>query len=115
MLEGSYALGLAEAEEPKQQQGRGWVAIWSARSRKLLVSWRVAGHDAIEVLRAFQPGDRSPVNLVYPRMAVISLSKRLDDLQAGPITLTSLHYASPKPARMDLIQTQARDLIQRWK
>ncbi len=54
-LEGSYPLGLAEEEEPERQQGPGWVAIRSARTRKLLVSWKVSGHEAIEVLQGFPP------------------------------------------------------------
>ena len=114
-LEGSYALGLAEEEEPERQQGPGWVAIRSARSRKLLVSWKVSGHEAIDIVQGFTPENRPGVNLVYPRMAVISLSKKLESARPNAITLTSLHYASPKPMSMDQIQMQAQELIQRWK
>ncbi len=114
-LEGSYPLGLAEAEEPERQEGPGWVAIRSTRSRKLLVSWKVLGHEAIEVVQSFQPGQPSRVNLVYPRMAVISLSTRLELAKVGRTRLTSLHYASPKPMEMEQIQARAQELIQRWQ
>jgi hypothetical protein len=114
-LEGSYPLGLAEDEEARREQGPGWVAIRSARSGKLLVCWKVSGHEAIEVLHGFSPENRARVNLVYPRMAVISLSRRLDLAGADALTLASLHYASPNPMRLAQIQSRAQELIQRWK
>jgi hypothetical protein len=115
LLEGSYPLGLTEAEESVRQQGLGWVAIRSARTQKLLVSWKVSGHEAIEVLQGFPPENRSGVNLVYPRMAVISLSRKVDSTRADPTTLTSLHYASPNPMGMEQIQRRAQQLIQQCK
>jgi hypothetical protein len=112
VLEGSYPLGLAEAEEPEQEQGPGWVAIRSARSRKLLISWKGSGYEAIEVLQRFHPEAPSCVNLVHPRMAIISLSKKLVVGAVDAIRLTSLHYASPHPMGMDQIQRRAQELIQ---
>ena len=54
-----------------------------------------------------------PVNLVYPRMAVISLHHRIELPRADAITLSSLHYASPHPMSMARIQLRAKQLIRR--
>jgi hypothetical protein len=113
-VEGSYPLGLAEAETAQRSQGSDWVAILSGRSRQLLVSWKVAGHERIDVAESFDPGKRTRVNLVQPRSAVISLSMRLTAGRSGTFTLASLHYASPKPTGMAQIQQSAKRLIERW-
>nr|MBA3297545.1 hypothetical protein [Acidobacteriota bacterium] len=55
------------------------------------------------------------VNLVHARAAVISLSATLAPGGPGAFTLTSLHYASPKPQPMKQIHRQAKTLIERWK
>jgi hypothetical protein len=113
-LEGSYPLGLLEGEEAERRTGPTWMAIRSTRSGNLLVSWRVAGHETIRVAHDFDPKKRTRVNLVHPRTAVLSLSKRLDLSTGGTFTLTSLHYASPKPAEMEQIQAQAEKLLRQW-
>ncbi len=112
-MEGSYALGLAEGEETEKQVGEGWLALRS-KEGKLVVSWRVAGHEKAEVVRAFGPAKQESVNIVYPRMAMVSLSKKIgkDEKQ---VTLVSLHYASPRPMGMEKIQEKAGELLKKWQ
>lgn len=115
VLEGSYSLGLAEDEDVESEQSPGRIAIRSTRTRTLLVSWAVSGHETVEVLTGFPPEDKPRVNLVHPRMAVVSLSKKVAVASADTLTLTSLHYASSKPMRMGQIQARAQELIKTWK
>ena len=114
LVEGSYALGLREGEEPERRVGPTWAAIRLLQSGKLLVSWRVAGHDSIRVAHEFDSTKRSRINLVYPRTAVLSLAKRLVPARENMIALASVHYASSRPAGMEEIQVQAGKLIGRW-
>ncbi|MDO8539223.1 MAG: DUF2264 domain-containing protein [Opitutaceae bacterium] len=114
-IEGSHALGLADREEVDRVPGADWTAIRSRRSGKLLVGWKISGHEAIDVVQDFDPKKEPRVNLVDPRVAVLSWSKQFKGVAAGStIELTSLHYASPKPEPMERIYAHAARLIRRW-
>lgn len=115
VVEGSYPLGLAVGAEAEKQAGPDWLALRSAAGGTLLVSWRLAGHDRIEVAGNFDPAHQANVNLVYPKVAVITLSRALDRAAGtGPLVCTSLHYASRRPAPMADIQRRARELMAIW-
>ncbi|HXG56913.1 MAG TPA: DUF2264 domain-containing protein [Vicinamibacterales bacterium] len=113
-VEGSYPLGLAEGEDEEQRQGAGWMSIRSRRSGALLVSWTLTGHERLHTASHFDPARRTRVNVVHPRVSVISLSTRLEPGVSDVVRLTSLHYASPKPEGMTQIHERAKTLITRW-
>jgi hypothetical protein len=48
-------------------------------------------------------------------VAVISLSTRFELAKADSMTLTTLHYASPRPMRRARIHARARELMQHYE
>jgi len=89
-VEGSYALGLQEGEDPARgaQAGRMWMR--SAQSGLAVESWNDGGWQRMEAVESFDESGRKNVNAIYPRMMVITLRAKL---RAGKTELASRHYA----------------------
>jgi hypothetical protein len=104
VLEGSYALGLAEDEDYERQDVPQGLAIQSARGDRQIVAISSVGYESVEV--ELQEG----VNIVYPRAAVLVLHARTT---GQPLRLTSLHFATLKPPALDEIERRMRELRDR--
>lgn len=101
ILEGSAALGL-EANESLVHggghtsghgEGHNERIVHAARSGHA-IAVRAHSGQTIEVIHSFDEQKQEGVNVIYPRMTVLSLKTVAS---GGPQTLKSTHYASPKP------------------
>jgi hypothetical protein len=110
ILEGSYALGLATGTRVQEQRGSNWMALTAAASTESLVSWNLSGYEKIEQVNKFPGQKDATANLVYPAFAVISFLRRMRIASRAALTLKTLHYASPKPLRLDSIRRKAKAL-----
>ncbi len=113
-VEGSHALGMEEGEVPHRREGPGWLALHSARSKQLLVSWYGVGYGRVEVAESFDPERRTRVNLVHPRAAVMAFVHPVDALWIGLMDFTTIHYAGLAGADLETLHAQAKTLIDRW-
>jgi hypothetical protein len=111
VLEGSYALGLAADEEAEVQRGEGWLAVRSTKTGCGLVTWKLAGHDGLDVASSFDPEKRTGVNVVYAKSAVITLRSKLS---AGEVRLACLHYASPRPMATEDVLMHGARIVAEW-
>ncbi len=103
IIEGSYALGLPSSKEVQTTSAGKFTAI-SAKTGKLAV-WPIKGYPQPTVTTRF--GGRADVNVIHPRMAVLTLGAKL----ALGQPYISLWYASPKPMSDDEITAKASAII----
>lgn len=109
MMEGSYPMGLGEGEEVASNSIDERMLLRSAKRGALVATWKGRAFDSFEITRSV--GEQTRVNLIYPRMAVITMKGRI----TGPkMTLTSLHYASAKPIEEKLMLEQAKEMMAKW-
>jgi hypothetical protein len=111
VLEGSSGLGVQSPEEIEGEHGRQWRCIRSSKSGHAVASWALAGHDTSRTAIDFDEKGGAGVNLVYPHVAVVTLTGALP---AGRSTFASLNYASPKPLDAAALHQRASELIQLW-
>jgi hypothetical protein len=109
LIEGSYALGLGRDDKYDSESGQRVRSIRSGE--KLLVTWNVAGYEALEIADHFGQSGDAPVNIVYPRMAVISL---MGKVMKERLTLVSAHYASARALPLAEVMQRGRELVARW-
>jgi hypothetical protein len=104
--EGSYPLGLGEGEKYEEEEGKGWRSVREPNSGRLLMAWPIAGFESSRVVEEFGDGERR-VNLMWPRMAVVTL---VGSLKGKSQTFESLHYASPRPMKVETIEQRAKGM-----
>lgn len=107
-VEGSYPLGLGRGESAERQDLSHGVSLRTPGNGALLAGFNVNGYDRINVTESFGKDASGPVNLISPRMAVITLRA---PLRAGRNVLESMHYASPNPLPRQEIIRQAMNLM----
>jgi hypothetical protein len=115
VLEGSAALGLEADQEPIVRAGPDGASqiLSSQRSGYTIVTWSIDGFDkTIAAASTFGEDrrQRATTNLIYPRCAVNTLTAVLS---ARPLTVRSLHYATPRPADLEGLFAGARAIIHR--
>ena len=72
-----------------------------------IAAWNVSGYAAPEIVEWFDETKQTRVNIVHPRMAVLTLVAPID----GPrMKVASLTYASPKPMAADELEKRAAEL-----
>jgi len=103
-VEGSYALGLGENELFEGEQVPNGQYIHALESGFAIFSRSYTGHEHAELTEYFGESGRTNVNIVSPRMVVNTLRA---PLTAAEMTLSSVHYASPKPLPKTQIMLQA--------
>ncbi|MBA3514583.1 MAG: hypothetical protein H0T77_09440, partial [Pyrinomonadaceae bacterium] len=108
IVEGSYPLGLMSGEKLEQDNAAAWQLIRSSSNGHLIVTWNVAGYEKIEVTTSFDEDSPRSVNAVYRYMAVNALRA---NVAATRISLTSLHYASPRPFNKREILLRGAQLV----
>lgn len=111
LLEGSYALGLAAPDDAEQESGEGWRSIRSRKRGAIVAAWALTGFDGTALMRTFEPNGDTRINLVYPHVAVATLT---GELSAGKITLASLYYANPKPLDRDSLHARAAEISKQY-
>lgn len=107
-VEGSYPLGLGQGESAEREVLSHSVLLRSPNSGAFLAGFKMSGYDRIDVVESFGKDASGPVNLISPRMAVITLRA---PLRPGRNVLESLHYASPRPLPRLEILRQALNLM----
>jgi hypothetical protein len=108
LLEGSYALGLRNGEQPARRPAADGLVLQSRQSGLLVAAWPLRGFDSTDVAQVFDDSGRHDLNVIHPANAVITL---LGQVTAQAITLASIYYASPKPLPPDELQARARAFI----
>jgi hypothetical protein len=111
ILEGSHALGLQEGELVEERHARSWQCIRSPRSGHCLLTWNLDGYGHLSVVESFEESRRTRVNIIYPRMAVNTLTGRVP----GRVRFASLHYASPRPLKLEAILRRGEELAAGWR
>jgi hypothetical protein len=110
LVEGSYPLGLTvegNYNDPAIAGGRMLRAVNSAHA---IAAWGISGYVEPQVVEWFDESKQMRVNIVHPRMAVLTLVAPI----AGKTTKVScLTYASPKPLSVEEIAKRAQDLMVR--
>ena len=89
-VEGSYALGLQEGEDPARGAQARHMWMRSATSGLAIESWIDGGWEKMEAVDSFEESGRKNVNAISPRMMVITLRA---GLREGRTELASRHYA----------------------
>ncbi|MGI8640622.1 MAG: DUF2264 domain-containing protein [Pyrinomonadaceae bacterium] len=108
ILEGSSVLGLMNGEPYERTTKPKLQILRSPRSKLLIASWNVSGFEQLEATEVFDKSIPPNVNLIYPRMVVNTLQK---PLTAERATLVSLHYASPRPLKINELVRRASRLV----
>jgi hypothetical protein len=110
LLEGSHALGLRQDERAESHASADWRLLRSPRTGYVVATWRLAGHENLDVAESFEESGNTRVNLVYPRSATLTLTTKLP----GATSFASLHYASPRPMPRDAMLRRAQELATAW-
>jgi hypothetical protein len=108
ILEGSSVLGLMNGEIYERTIKPKLQILRSPRSKLLIASWNAGGFEQLEATEVFDKSIPPNVNIIYPRMVVNTLRKLLT---AERTTLVSLHYASPRPLKMNELVRRASRLV----
>ena len=108
ILEGSSVLGLTEGENYEKTIKTKLQMLRSPQSKQLIATWNLDGFEQLEATEVFDKNIPVNVNIIYPRMVINTLRKQLKEEH---ITLISLHYASPRPIKMNKLMRQAAHLI----
>ena len=108
ILEGSSVLGLMNGETYERTIKPKLQILRSPRSKLLIASWNIEGFEQLEATETFDKSIPLNVNVIYPRMVINTLRKQLTQERT---TLTSLHYASPRPLKTSELLRQAVRLI----
>ncbi|MGI8966258.1 MAG: DUF2264 domain-containing protein [Limisphaerales bacterium] len=103
ILEGSSVLGLMNGETYERTIKPKLQILQSPRSKLLIASWNVNGFAQLEATEVYDKSIPPNVNLIYPRMVVNTLRKPLTTERT---TLVSLHYASPRPLKINELMQQ---------
>lgn len=112
-VEGSYPLGLSKEEKYKERVGKEpWHSIQNTANGSIVFVQKIVIDQVGEkTTESFGDGE-ARVNIVYPRMAVLTVAC---PLKGRKMTLRSVHYASPKPLPLVEIEDRAAELIRKWK
>jgi hypothetical protein len=110
ILEGSYALGLEEDEAVEEHRLENGLLL-SRRNGMAVAVWLGEGYEQVRAVGDFDQVDPSPVNLLCPRMQVITCSV---DITQPVLRVASMYYASPKPLPVRELGRRAAELLARW-
>ena len=81
--------------------------LWSSVSGYMIGTvWR-GSYEPARVDETFEETKRANVNIIHPRMAVLTL---VAPLRTAKVTLTNVQYASPKPAALEKIIKRMEEL-----
>lgn len=108
ILEGSSVLGLMNGETYERTTKPTLQILHSPRSKLLIASWNASGFEQLEATEVFDQNIPPNVNLIYPRMVINTLRA---PLTAERMTLVSLHYASPRPLKINELLRRASHLV----
>jgi hypothetical protein len=108
IVEGSYPLGLTiEGNFNDVTLDGGGRCLRGVNSPHAIAAWNVSGYGQPQISEWFDESKQMRVNIVHPRMAVLTLAASID----GPRTkVACLTYASPKPMVADDIAKRAAEL-----
>lgn len=108
LVEGSYALGLTiEGNYQDAAIDGGGRILRGVNSPHAIAAWGIGGYARPQIAEWFDDAKQMRVNIVHPRMAVLTLTATID----GPTTrVACLIYASPKPAPENEIAKRAGEL-----
>lgn len=112
LLEGSYNVGLQSPDEAEHEEGDGWRSIRSRKTGHLVALWPLAGFAGTSSASTFDPKNETRINLVYPHVAVATMT---GELTGEKMTVASLHYASPNPIDATEMHKQAAELAKKYK
>jgi hypothetical protein len=98
ILEGSSVLGLMNNETYQRVSAAKGQILRSPHSKMLIASWNITGYEELEATETFDKDVPANVNVIYPRMVINTLRKQLT---AERTKVSSLHYASPRPLKMN--------------
>ncbi len=93
VIEGSCALGLADDEQYETIKDETSIALWCKRTDHAIVASWVSGFTGAEICETFEESGRKKVNLIHPRVAVLTLRA---PLKAEQTHLQSQFSATPK-------------------
>jgi hypothetical protein len=109
VIEGSYPLGLTmEGNYRDVAIDRGGRMLSGVNSPQAIAAWSLGGYGRPEVVEWFDDAKQMRVNIVHPRMAVLTLVAPLD---AAKVTLSNVQYASPKPLAAEQIAKRFEELM----
>jgi hypothetical protein len=109
VVEGSYALGVGD-DDAFEQGTAGTGRFVKSPAGHLVAAWSVSGYGEPTVAQWFDEGKQTRVNIVHPRMAVLTFAAPI----GGPrTTVACLTYASPKPLPPEELTRRAAELRSR--
>jgi hypothetical protein len=108
IVEGSYPLGLTiEGNFNDASLDGGGRCLRGVNSPHAIAAWNVSGYGAPQISEWFDDSKQTRVNIVHPRMAVLTL---VAPIVRPRMKVASLTYASPRPLPTEEIAKRAGEL-----